>query len=175
MNIINALLTVFPAANEVRVLNKTDNEFFEQYKRLNKLCCEIYDCQNGVSAYIEQMENDAYEGRKFVRMWDSDYKSLKHVRYIRNRLAHDYVGSQLSDQNDIVFVQSFYKRILSGNDPLAVLEKSKAAKKKAKKQPVNHNKKKQNNTLLLFVTISLVILVLLFIAAILILRFKLFI
>ena len=32
-----------------------DNEFFEAYKRLDRLCSDIYGCRNGVSQYIEDM------------------------------------------------------------------------------------------------------------------------
>lgn len=40
-----------------------DNEFFEAYKRLDRLCSDIYGCRNGVSQYIEDMERVSYQGR----------------------------------------------------------------------------------------------------------------
>ena len=101
-----------------------DNEFFEEYKRLAKLCSEMYSCQNGVSEYISQMEIESYRGQYSISSWDSDYKMLKHVRWIRNQIAHDAGAYQISEPNDLIFVKNFYKRILSGNDPLTLLMKS---------------------------------------------------
>ena len=40
-----------------------DNEFFEAYKRLDRLCSDIYGCRNGVSQYIEDMERASDQGR----------------------------------------------------------------------------------------------------------------
>ena len=37
-------------------MEQIDNKFFEEYKRLDKLCGEIFSCRNGVSEYITQME-----------------------------------------------------------------------------------------------------------------------
>ena len=30
-----------------------DNEFFDEYKKLDKICGEIFNCTNGVSEYIK--------------------------------------------------------------------------------------------------------------------------
>ena len=37
-----------------------DNEFFEAYKRLDRLCSDIYGCRNGVSQYIEDMDTNSF-------------------------------------------------------------------------------------------------------------------
>ena len=39
-------------------MQPADNDFFEEYKRLDRLCADMYSCQNGVSEYINQMENN---------------------------------------------------------------------------------------------------------------------
>ena len=39
-----------------------DNEFFEEYKRLDHLCADMYSCKNGVSQYIEDMESRIPKG-----------------------------------------------------------------------------------------------------------------
>ena len=66
-----------------------DNEFFEAYKRLDRLCSDIYGCRNGVSQYIEDMERVSYQGRLAIPSWEQAYRTLKHLRWVRNQLAHN--------------------------------------------------------------------------------------
>ncbi len=109
-----------------------DNKFFEEYKRLEKLCSDMYSCNSGVSGYIADMEQKAARGERMVPSWANDYKMLKHVRWARNRIAHDTTGEQFSEASDLAFVQEFYGRILKGQDSLALLR---AAEAKPAKQP----------------------------------------
>ena len=67
-----------------------DNEFFEAYKRLDRLCSDIYGCRNGVSQYIEDMERASYQGAacsSFVGAGIQDAKAPCGGCAIR--LAHD--------------------------------------------------------------------------------------
>ena len=105
-------------------LHIADNDFFEAYKRLDKLCSEMYSYQNGVSEYIAQMERHTYKGQYRVPTWNNDYKQLKHVRWVRNQIAHDSGSYQISEVGDLNFVQEFYSRIFSGGDPLTLLRKA---------------------------------------------------
>ena len=105
-------------------LHIADNDFFEAYKRLDKLCSEMYSCQNGVSEYIAQMERLTYKGQYRVSSWNNDYKMIKHVRWVRNQIAHDSGTFQISEPDDLGFVQDFRSRIFSGNDPLTLLRKA---------------------------------------------------
>lgn len=105
-----------------------DNEFFEAYKRLDKLCREIFDCKNGVSEYILQMENTP-NGRNKIASWDSDYKALKHLRWLRNQIAHDTTENSISKQEDILWAESFYNRIIEQEDPFSQLRKMECRKK----------------------------------------------
>ena len=41
-----------------------DNEFFEKYKSLERLCSDMYSCKNGVSLYIEDMESRSPQRNK---------------------------------------------------------------------------------------------------------------
>ncbi len=118
-----------------------DNEFFEEYKRLDKLCSEMYTCQNGVSEYIAQMENKSHQGQYHVSSWNSDYKMLKRVRWVRNQIAHDSGTYQISEANDLEFVRDFYNRIFACQDSLALLRK--AINAEAEQQI--HQKKQQTN------------------------------
>ena len=103
-----------------------DNEFFEEYKRLDRLCSDMYSCKNGVSRYIEDMESRSRREASSILFWYTDYKLLKHLRWIRNRIAHETDNYQISSESDLQNMRDFYERILSGQDPIALLEKSKA-------------------------------------------------
>lgn len=118
----------------MRNLQFADNNFFEEYKQLDKLCSEIYSCQNGVSEYIAQMENKSYQGQFRIPSWDSDYKMLKHVRWVRNQIAHDSGVYQISEPEDLEFVQDYRNRIFSGQDSLTLLRKSLDAEAEQKRQ-----------------------------------------
>lgn len=104
-----------------------DNEFFEAYKRLDRLCSDIYGCRNGVSQYIEDMERASYQGRLAIPSWEQAYKMLKHLRWVRNQLAHDSRQIQLCEECDIQNTNRFYDDIMSGRDPLTQLRKHQEA------------------------------------------------
>lgn len=71
---------------------------------------------------------------------------LKHLRWIRNRIAHDTDGDQISSISDIQDVREFYERILSGQDSIALLEKSKvvASHRGEREQVINEQENKQH-------------------------------
>lgn len=118
------------------MLQSQDNVFFEEYKRLDKLCSKMFACNNGVTEYITQMENKSSIGYLRIISWESDYKMLKRIRYVRNKIAHEPNWLQFSNYEDLLNVRSFYKRILSGQDPLTVLNKklrAELAKKNARR------------------------------------------
>ena len=50
-----------------------------------------------------------------VDSWDYDYKMLKHVRWVRNNIAHGNGSSECSE-NDIKYVKDFYQRIMQQKD-----------------------------------------------------------
>ena len=114
-----------------------DNEFFEAYKRLDRLCSDIYGCRNGVSQYIEDMEWVSYQGRLAIPSWEQAYRTLKHLRWVRNQLAHDSEQLQLCEERDIQDTNSFYDDIVLGCDPLTQLRRYQedhlAAKKSAQR------------------------------------------
>lgn len=113
-------------------MQPADNEFFEEYKHLDKLCGDMYSCRNGISEYIDQMDNKSYKGSPLIPSWNSDYKMLKHIRWVRNQIAHDSGSYQVSEPEDLEFVRNFYDRIFSGQDPLTLLrkEEEKAAERR---------------------------------------------
>ena len=92
--------------------------FMTSYKHLDNLCHQIYpDAQNGISGYIEDMENNP-TGNQQVRGWTEDYKTLKHYRWVRNQIAHE---ENMSESGDTEWLENFSRRIMDQTDPLALL------------------------------------------------------
>ena len=58
---------------------------------------------------------------------------LKHLRWIRNQIAHDEVVEEL-DEDDLVELQHFHQHLLQGVDPLAQVRISRGQRRK--KRPV---------------------------------------
>lgn len=63
--------------------------FFEEYKKLDNLCKDLFKSDRGVSQHIEEMECTPLSKSRLVESWQDDYKMLKHVRWIRNNIAHN--------------------------------------------------------------------------------------
>lgn len=108
-------------------MTETDSLFFEKYKQLDKLCSEIYNNPKGISSYIADMEKNEYIGQEIIGSWRDTYKSLKHVRRLRNRIAHDENTLDICTSDDIDFVTDFYNQIFSSIDPISQLEKRKTS------------------------------------------------
>ena len=102
-------------------------DFLEKFKALEKLCNEIYDAKNGVTCYINEM-NERYDyTAASIPNWKEDYRMLKRLRHIRNQLTHDVgtLETQMCTTADIEYLVEFRLRILKRNDPLAMLTKAK--------------------------------------------------
>lgn len=100
-------------------------EFQEEYKKLDKLCKDLFSSKDGITQYINEMDQTYSEYRRYINDWNYVYKTLKHMRYIRNKLAHD-IGAfeeNLCSLSDINWLVNFYDSILNCNDPLAELRR----------------------------------------------------
>ena len=139
-------------------MHTEDNKFFEEYKHLEKLCSEIYGSKSGVSGYIAEMERCSSRGSRLISSWDKDYKMLKHVRHVRNKIAHESAAKRLSEPQDLEFVQSFRKRIAAEKDPLTICKTK--AKRKPRRSPAHSKKSSKKSGLKLFVAICICILAL---------------
>lgn len=108
-------------------MDQLNYAFFEVFKRLDKICGEIYQSQNGVTAYIEDMKSVPVSGYRDISDWENDLKRLQQYRHIRNRLAHEEGAFDINacTQKDIDWLQIFYERILNKSDPMAVLHQKK--------------------------------------------------
>lgn len=111
-------------------MNNTNYAFFEEYKRLDKLCCDMYQCSNGVTQYIEDMNTTPF---CTVSNWRDDLEQLKRLRHIRNDLAHTQgaFSENLCSQQDIDWIHDFYNRILQQTDPLAMRHRLSSPRKPA--------------------------------------------
>lgn len=105
--------------------------FQEEYKRLDRLCKDGLSSTEGVTAYIRYMEFASWENRCCIATWDADYRRLKHLRWLRNRLAHEVgvLDSDLCTDKDLEWLLAFYNRILQREDPLSLLRRVEEAKK----------------------------------------------
>lgn len=124
-------------------MKELDVKFLDTYKRFEKILSDMYSCQHGVSEYIsimEEKERSCYSVCMRVDCWKSDYKSLKHLRWLRNQITHsvDCIDG-FCEYNDLVILNDFYDRILHQKDALSILAKY----QKAYLQ--NQNKSGKNN------------------------------
>ena len=99
--------------------------FIDSYKRLEKLCSEIYNDNHGVSSYIDEMINTPI-GARYVSGWDEDLKQLKHYRWVRNQLVHDpgCTEENMCEYGNAQWLDNFRSRIMEANDPLAQYRKA---------------------------------------------------
>ena len=91
------------------------------YKRLEKLCSDMYGTAHGISAYIEDMVNCS-QGARIVPGWEHDLKQLKHYRWVRNKIVHepDCTEEKMCVPADTRWLDTFYDRIMHRRDPLTV-------------------------------------------------------
>lgn len=115
-------------------------EFFNEYKRLDKLCSEIYgENSGGVTSYINDMEHTSTLGVSNIPEWDATYNKLKSLRHTRNQMAHgegsfeDYE----CDYDDIKWLRDFYEKIMNVSDPLAIYRRNTKVKKQVQKNTLD--------------------------------------
>lgn len=105
-------------------------EFLEAYKSLDELCKQILSSDRGISEYIDEMNRES-QGRMRVACWETDYKRLKKLRWIRNQLVHETNSFQndLISLEDIEWLKKFHSRIMERTDPFSLLYQSRNIKK----------------------------------------------
>lgn len=108
-------------------MNATDNRFFEEYKRLEALCNDMFGTNRGISEYLFQMDEAAARGSLLVKSWYDDYELARRLRRLRNRLAHEQSGDGVCTKKDLEELASFYDRLLKGEDAFAQLRRIDAA------------------------------------------------
>ena len=97
--------------------------FFDEYKKLDALCKDMYAFEKGVTDYLNNMEENFQQGTHTVRGWDRDYRAIKRLRHIRNLIGHQ-TGSSGCTEADYNDLQRIHLRFLQHEDPLLLLEKA---------------------------------------------------
>lgn len=100
-------------------MNEIERELVEEYKRLDLLLKDKFSSETGVSEYISRMDNEV-RAFHIVDGWERDYRQLKHIRHVRNKIMHDEEDS-FCKESDIDYADEFYDRILDRDDPLSRL------------------------------------------------------
>ena len=85
--------------------------FIDSYKKLEKLCNEMYGDKHGVSLYIDEMINTPV-GSCYVKSW--------------NQIVHEpgCTETNMCNRDDIQWINNFYTRMMSTSDPLALYRKT---------------------------------------------------
>ncbi len=93
-------------------------ELLEEYKYVDNICRDMLGVEKGVTAYIEQLEETPIAVRYRITEWNDEYRQLKHIRWLRNQIAHstEYVECT---QSDLDWLKGFHNRLLTQQDLLA--------------------------------------------------------
>ena len=99
--------------------------FIDSYKRLEKLCSEIYNNNHGITSYIDEMVRNPI-GSRFVPGWDEDLKQLKHYRWVRNQIVHEpnCTEENMCEYGDAQWLENFCSRIMAAKAPSAAPTRS---------------------------------------------------
>jgi hypothetical protein len=132
-------------------MSRLNDEFMEIYKRIDSFIREAYHSDKGVTTYIDEMNSKAGASWSILG-WNETLEQLKNYRHIRNSYSHD-VGSSYSDictPEDIRWLQSFYSKLMSAQDPMSLYlkQKQEASKKVTRTyvRPVEADKKEETIT-----------------------------
>lgn len=125
-------------------MNRLNYTFFEEFKRLDKLCGQLYGAQNGVTHYIDNMKTVPVNNYRYISGWNSDLKELIRLRHIRNYLAHTEGAFEEENctQKDIDWIRGFHNRILHQSDPIALLHKNSIIRRPPDIRRYDSNKQK---------------------------------
>ena len=93
-------------------------ELMEEYKYVDAICRDMLGAEKGVSAYIEQLDETPVTVRYWITEWNDEYRQLKHIRWLRNQIAHSTESVECS-QADVDWLKGFHNRLLTQQDLLA--------------------------------------------------------
>ncbi len=132
-------------------MSRLNDEFMEIYKRIDAFCRDTYRADKGVTSYIDEMSRigGATWG---VLGWNETLNKLKNYRHIRNAYTHD-VGTSYTDictQEDVEWLQSFYDKLMSAQDPISLYTQKKQASSNTASSVyirVKENEQKEENVI----------------------------
>lgn len=93
-------------------------ELLEEYKYVDAICRDMLGAEKGVSAYIDQLNETPMTVRYWIAEWNDEYRQLKHIRWLRNQIAHS-TGYVECTQSDLDWLKGFHNRLLTQQDLLA--------------------------------------------------------
>ena len=93
-------------------------ELLEEYKYVDAICRDMLGAEKGVTAYIEQLDETPVTVRYWITEWNDEYRQLKHIRWLRNQIAHS-TGYVECTQSDLEWLKDFHNRLLTQQDLLA--------------------------------------------------------
>lgn len=102
-------------------MKNINNQFLEEYKRVDNICRDIYNSDAGITNYIDLMRDAKNYRQQDIAEWDEVLKRLMSLRHIRNKLTHD-VGTldmELCTESDVLWLNEFCDTLLEASDPLA--------------------------------------------------------
>lgn len=113
-------------------MNSIESELFDEFKFVDKICREMFNAEKGIGAYLYQMEMTPMSVNCRIPQWENDYKKLKHIRWIRNQLAHE-TGYVECTAEDVNWLKDFHRRLLNQQDPLAYADRINRANQQPKR------------------------------------------
>lgn len=93
-------------------------ELLEEYKYVDNICRDMLGAEKGVTSYIEQLDETPMTVRYWITEWNNEYRQLKHIRWLRNQIAHS-TGYVECTQSDLEWLKGFHNRLLTQQDLLA--------------------------------------------------------
>ncbi len=106
-------------------MNKLDTEYLDKYKKLDEMLAKRFELKyGGVSEYIKRMEQMPEKKAAQIAGWKADYKKLKHLRWVRNQIAHS-TESACADKTDYADLGEMANRFAKKTDPLSAAERLK--------------------------------------------------
>ena len=121
-------------------MNRINVDFFETYKKLDRLCAQMYGLSGGgVTAYIDDMK-DNWAAAYGTDNWNETFNTLRRLRHMRNEMAHDEGAFDVLNctMEDINWLNSFYYALMNGYDSLSCIRKKAAEHYRQVKPPVNN-------------------------------------
>ena len=104
-------------------MSQQTESFRKAFIELEKLCNDIYGGHHGVTQYIDEMSATCHRGVHTVPGWSADYETLRNLRHIRNRMAHETEEGYGDLTGKTAWLIDFRQRILNGSDPLTILRR----------------------------------------------------
>ncbi len=121
-------------------MSDLNQNFLNEYIRLEKLCKELYkdlprEELRGVWNYTQDMKNTPPYISKNIPDWNYHLRELERIRRTKNNWSHQVDGTKLMPftKDDIKYLKSFRQSILDGSDPLSLSRKAAKKSKNSKR------------------------------------------